>query len=224
MRKLPILLTFTAICFFSCSKDNGRTADSPTTCIERIYIPVNAHSVSAADVALIDDLFERNNIDNSRFRYYRFERDTLQTSFPPYERYEKKWIRVNEYSNSLRILNADLVFQFKNDVFSFRAGETSNGTTLGTTPSLKLDEIREMFLGHIEEFDKNSAQYADSCFKAEFGYFNLNAGISNSTEELVKAWRVTLKNSVAPTEFPVAYYQDANGELIYYDNGIRIFK
>ena len=60
--------------------------------------------------------------------------------------------------------------------------------------------------------------------KAEFGYYDLNSGTGNIIENIIKGWKVTLKNSVEPFEYPLAYYQDNNGTLIYYDNGIRTFK
>ena len=55
---------------------------------------------------------------------------------------------------------------------------------------------------------------------AEFGYYDLNAGSGNTTENLVKAWKITLKNQA----YPLAYYEDDDGKLIYYDNGIRTFR
>ncbi|MEO8763632.1 MAG: hypothetical protein ABI416_05065 [Ginsengibacter sp.] len=40
---------------------------------------------------------------------------------------------------------------------------------------------------------------------------------------MAKAWKVTLKSSLPPFQFPMAFYQD-NGNRIYYDNGIETFK
>ena len=59
----------------------------------------------------------------------------------------------------------------------------------------------------------------NTCLYAEFGYYNLYLGPINSTEVLAKAWRVTRKNSVYPSEYSVAYFLD-DGKLIYYHNGI----
>ena len=90
---------------------------------------------------------------------------------------------------------------------------------MDTLPQLGLGQIRKLFLVAIGKYDHKADQFKDSCFQAEFGYFNLNFATSNATENLVKAWRITAKNS-----YPVAFYQDKDGKLISYDNGIRTFK
>ncbi len=53
---------------------------------------------------------------------------------------------------------------------------------------------------------------------AQFGYYDLNAGVSLPPGNFVKAWKVALKNG----DYPVAYFiDDQPNALIYYDNGIR---
>jgi hypothetical protein len=190
-------------------EDNG--------CIERSIIPVTAHSINDPDVSVVNDIFSTTGIDNNRFRYYQYVHDTFQTV-------DEQVVKVDQYTNGLRIFTGDLVYIFWNNSFHYRSGDITKGTSLGTLPQLKLGQIRWLFLNSIEQFDNTANKFKDSCFKAEFGYFNLNAGISYTQEDLVKAWRVTIKNSVSPSEYPIAYYRDKDGSLIYYDNGIRTFK
>jgi len=215
-----LAIFFLTVTFYSCSKE---TTQDKNGCIERHIVPVNGHSVNSADIPEINNLFLHNGIDNSKYRYYQYLHDATQTYFPPFDIFDEKVVKVEEYTNGLPVFTAQLVFVFKNDTFNYKGGYPTKGTTLNTTPSLAPEQLRKLFIGHIEEFDHKGDFYKDSCFKAEFGYFNLNVWTNYSTENLVKAWRVTLKNSIYPSEYPMTYYQDDAGKLIYYDNGIRTF-
>jgi hypothetical protein len=223
MKKLFWIAITCITTFVACNKSNT-TLPEDNGCIERIVIPVTAHSIKSIDVSTVNSLFINNGIDNSKFRYYQYTHDTLQTLYSPFAKYDQKTLKVEQYTNGLRIFTGDLVYNFLSDKINFKGGNLTNGTTSKTSPQLTLGQIRKLFVDNIEQFDLASNKFRDSCFKAEFGYYNLNAGKSNSQEELVKAWKVTLKNSIYLSEYPVAYYQDKNGKLIYYDNGIRTFK
>jgi hypothetical protein len=200
----------------SLAEDNG--------CIERIIVPATAHVINNADKAVVDALFQNNNIDNSNFRYLGYRHDSVQTDFPPFLKFDQKVVRVDQYTNGLRILGGDMAFKFKSDVFNFKSGYSTNGTYLNTTPHLSLSQVRKLFIDDIGRFDHNAAKYKDNCFKAEFGYYNLNAGVGYSIENLVKAWKVTPKDVVYPSEYPVGYYADDNGTRLYYFNGVQTFR
>ena len=190
-------------------------------CIERKIVPVHVHGISAADAASADDLFKSNHIDNSKYRYYQLLHNSVQTYFPPYEEFDETVVKVDEYANGLRIFTAQLNFGFKNNVFSFESGEPTKGTALNTIPQRSLAALRKAFIDNCEQYDHNESQFKDSCLSAELGYFNINFATGNTKENLVKAWRITLKGSVYPSEYPQACYNDETGRLIYYDNGIR---
>ena len=205
-------------------KKAGLALPDNSGCIERVLVPVNVHTISSSDMASANTLFAKNNMDNSRLRYYQYFRDSTQTFFPPYAKFENEVVKADEYTNGLRIFTGQLVFAFKNGVFNFRSGTPTNGTSLNTTPTLRLGQLRKLFLDNAEQFERKGSQYGDSCLKAEFGYYNLNAGTSYAAENLIKAWRVTMKHSLYPSEYPQAFYQDNDGQLIYYANGIQTFK
>ena len=214
-----------ALTFFSCTKETALSKiEEDKGCIERQIVSVHEHSgfnINNTTVAIINDLFLNNGLDNANYHYYFYSHDSVQTYFPPYEKFDQKIIRVEEYTNGLKIFTGQILFNFKNNIFNFRNGASTNGTSLNTEPQLTVGQIRTLFLGHIEQFDHKGDQYKDSCFTAEFGYYNTNAGTSNLPENLIKAWKITLKNKIYPSEYPVAYYQDDDGKLLYYDNGIR---
>ena len=219
MKFILTLLVISVCIVSSCNKEGAIKAD--TGCIERKIIPVHVHSINVADAAVADNLFKSNNINNSKYRYYQYVHDSVQTYFPPYEKFDEIVVKVDEYTNGLRIFTSQLFFGFKNNAFNFKSGEPTKGTTLNNISKLSLKQLRKAFIDNCEQFDHNGSKYKDSCLSAEFGYFNTNFATGNTKENLVKAWRITLKGSIYPSEYPQACYNDETGKLIYYDNRIR---
>lgn len=206
----------------ACSKSDPAPA-RPTAsgCSEISAVPVSAHRLSSADVQTANRLFASNNLDSRNFRYTRYSRQSVQTYFPPYASFDEQTVRVEEYTNGLRIFTGESNFVFKDGVFSFRAGQPTSGTRLGTSPKRTAGQLRALLIATTAQFDAGRlGDVQRQCVSAEFGYYNLNAGTSNAPENLVKAWRVSVKNQA----YPFAYYQDEEGQLIYYDNGIRTFR
>lgn len=213
-----IIITY-SLTLAACTKSSINLPED-NGCVERILIPVTAHSINSLDVPTVNNLFISNGIDNSKFRYYQYIHDTLQTFYPPYTKHDDKIVRVDQYINEVKLFTGDLVYDFLDNSFNHRGGTPTNGTHLNTSPQLKLGQLRKLFIDDIELFDHKGNQYKGSCFNAEFGYFNLNAGTGNTSENIVKAWHLTPKSNL----YPEAYYQDNSGQRIYYFNGIETFK
>jgi hypothetical protein len=205
----------------SCVRENLLPLQEDNGCIEKIVVPVNAHTIGAADIPIVNELFAKNGIDNSKYRYYQYSHDSIQTLFPPYTKFDSKVVRVDQYANGLRIFFSDMVLNFKNEDINYIGGHLSKGTTLNTSCRLTLGQLRKLFNDAAEHDGYKADQYKEACLKAEFGYLDLNAGKPAYTENLIKAWRITPKDSEYPSEYPVAYFQDDDGKLISYDNGIR---
>jgi len=222
MRKLS-----TVICLFyllsACTKSDKDSLAEDNGCIDRIIIPVTAHAINNADIPVVNGLFQNNNVDNTNLRYYRYTHDSIQTYYPPYSKLDEKVVRVDQYTKGLRIMTGDMVFIFINDSFDLKVGYPTWGTYLNTNPHLSLGQVRKLFINDVDQFDHKANEYKDICLKAEFGYYNLNVSTGGSSENLVKAWRVTPKGTVHPSEYPVGYYQDDDGKRIYYFNGIETF-
>jgi hypothetical protein len=186
--------------------------------IEQLTIPVASHgTMMDADYNLVTALFASNGINTRNFRYTRTYRDSVQTYNG---KHDFRNVFVIQYANGLPIFIESLNYLFKNGIFNSYSGKLSAGTTLDTTSISSLKQLRKLFLDDMESFDHIGNLYRDSCLNAEFGYFNLNAGTGNNTENLVKAWHVTTKSKL----YPEAYYKDGSGERIYYFNGIVTFK
>jgi hypothetical protein len=210
-----------ALTLSACNKDNTTPAKQlpeDPGCIEKLTIPVTSHgALSNSDYNLISSLFIANGINRPNFRYTRTYRDSVQTYNGTYD---FRNVYIIQYTNGLPIFTESLNYLFKNGRFNSYAGNLTNGSSLNTTPALSLGQLRKLFIDDIELFDHNGSQYKDSCFKAEFGYFNLNAGTGNAAENLVKAWHLTPKSN----SYPEAYYEDGSGKRIYYFNGIQTFR
>ena len=217
------ILLFLSIILGSCSKDiesgeNYKQIPADNGCIEKITIPVSSQgTLTNADYNLILSLFSSNGISRPNFRYTRTYRDSVQTYNGVYD---FRNVFIIQYTNGLPIFRESLNYSFKNGIFNSYSGQLTNGTSLNTISALSLAQLRKLFIDDIELFDQKGGQFKDSCFKAEFGYFNLNAGTGNPSENLVKAWHLT----PAFYSYPEAYYRDGSGDRIYYFNGIQTFK
>lgn len=222
MKYLLTSLVILSAALLSCREDAPvNPLQDGNGCVERRVLRVTGHSIATPAFPVVKNLFVSNGIDDSRYRYYQYSRDSVQTYFPPYAKFDSKVVRVDQYVNGLRILNAELVFGFKNEVFSHRAGVPITSTALDTVPHLTIGQLRKRFIEDVERFEQAGRQYQDTCVTAEFGYFVPNAGADSTPAPLIKAWRVTRKNAVYPAEYPQACYRDSDGSRIYYDDGIK---
>jgi hypothetical protein len=218
MKKKILSVLLLSIAFCACKKNNNTTCNSnlaeDSGCMVRVVTPVNSHLIDSADIPIVNALFANNHIDCSRYRYIAYLHDSAApTYYPPYATYDDKVVKTIEYINNLAIFNGQINFEFLNGIFEFKAGTATHGTPLDTIPHLTLGQLRKLFINDVKRYIHNGVDYNDSCLKAEFGYFNLNASVSNAPEQLVKAWKVTLKNSLYP-EALAAYYQDCEGQLV----------
>jgi hypothetical protein len=212
------LIVISFLILAACKKSATPLPQDPG-CISRISIPVTAHTIAGADISTVQGLFSSNGIDDRNFQYFRYLHDTLQTQYPPYTAYDEKLVRVNQYANGLRIFNKDMNYLFLEGRLNFIAGYRSKGTGLGIDPFLTLPQLRGIYLREVSAHGGGSA-FKDSCIAAQFGYYDLHSGTSDTTEKLIKAWHLTPRQS----SYPEAFIRDDNGALIYYFNGMYTFR
>lgn len=198
-------------------EDNG--------CIEQKIVPRSAHSINSADIADVDNLFLTNGVDNSRYHYFKYVKTALQTYYPPYAIRDSRAVMVDQYVNGIRIFNAERVFHFMDGVYEgVNGADAITSSSLAPVANLTLGQVRKLFMDDMKAdgFRFIYDRYKDSCLWAEFGYYCLPGPTGAPTTTLIKAWRVTIKNSVYPSEYPAAVYADNNGEKKYYDDGIIV--
>lgn len=226
MKPAALILVCSTV-LFACNKEGTalKSLNKTSGCIEQMIIPVSQHDVTDSNVQVMNALFTNSHIDYHNFRYTSFRQDSTQTQYPPYALLIEKHALVDQYANGLRIFNEEIGFHWTEEgELYLQMGRFTKGTKLNTKASLELNQLRQMFLADAEKYDGKGEFYKDTCLKAEFGYLDINAVVSDTTEKLIKAWRITPLNSVYPCEYPVAYYKDDDAALIGYSNGIQTFR
>ncbi|THU36989.1 hypothetical protein FAM09_18710 [Niastella caeni] len=218
MKYLITLLIVLPLFMGSCKKDHEENGED-YGCIERIFISPKDHDIKSTDVPIVDKLFSDNGIDNSNFRYARYFQETRNRQYQPFELYNYKNVRVDQYKNGLRVFNAGMIFAFVNDKQDFVATNPVDVSGLDTVAHLTLPRLRKLFSDELKRSYAFHSQYADFCFEAEFGYYKKSIAIGNNENKTVKAWRVTIKGH---RDVPAGYYADENGKLIFFDSGIII--
>ncbi|OQP65790.1 hypothetical protein A3860_14425 [Niastella vici] len=225
MKYLLSLLIATLLVIASCKKDHddGIPAGEDYGCIDQMFIKTKDHTINSADVPTVDKLFSANRIDNSKFRYYQYKRDSVAIG-PPYTIVDRKLIWVEQFDRDRRVFNGDQIFQFYNDTFNSVGWHTIgynwvNVSNLDTIPRMSLARVRRLFRHDLEKYfptDSNAQRidYSDTCFIAEFGFYKQLAD-KYYTAKFYKAWRVFKKNSV--NDRPAGYYDDETGrQLSFY--------
>jgi len=202
MKYLSLIL-FSAFALASCKKDNNGG------CITRINSVV---PVSAADMASIQALLTSNHItaNNQVFTVFRSYPgpDTL-TSY--------QYAQATQIRNGLPIFYGDLVYSFVNSVYQGLSGRVYGAVSLDDKSSMQLPGLRQLFLNEAILKQGLNKSFNDSCYVAQFGYFNVNQLSSDTSAKFVKAWQVRPKNSL----YPQCYTGDATGSTLYFDSGIR---
>ncbi len=224
-----ILLIVVVLSIGACTKSSHTNiaqsgTDTTTGCIQRIYIPLNSYSIKSADTVIVNTLFSNNGLPLYLYQYYKYDTSSFQTYYPPYAVKFDQNVRVNQYTNGLMIFNGDMVFNFINGILDFTGGTVTNGTNLDTISYINLQDLRRLWVNDLKNdttpLPSDITCLKDSCLKAQFGYFNLNSGVYNAPEVLVKAWKVTPLYSVYPSEYPVGFYKD-DGTKISFNDGIE---
>ena len=213
MRNILLFLTAATISVTSCSK-SSHNGSLDNGCIERVYIKLSDPVLTPAQIRTADSLLDAIHVNHSNYRYLSLREDSIIGHF-------YRFLFADQYANGLRLLNSQIYYVFHDGVFQFPSVPSTHGTTLDTTPSLGLAHLRTLFSNDLKKREMGgsiSPGNRDSCYKAEFGYYNIAA--SNAPENLIKAWRVSIKYTGRgpdygyPQDYPYAYYKDSNGQLI----------
>ncbi|WP_143822119.1 hypothetical protein [Mucilaginibacter pedocola] len=202
---LPCILVYAACKKAPLGEDGG--------CISEYVRPLNP--VGVATYARIKTVFQNNGISTESLSFYgAIENDTIHLDGQTNIYYHYTAL---QYFNGLPVLNGDIGYHFKNGQFTVVIGTKYDGVNLNTSKHLKVAQVRKLFLNEIEKdgFTENHS-LKDSCFKAEFGYLNLDHSSVSTKPVWAKVWKVTPANR----EYPVAYFKDDDAATISYFNGI----
>jgi len=222
MKQNYLYLLLSSALIISCQKEPEQGSPPPGEddgCIERIHSPVTAHSINTADILTADSLFSANAIDKTNSRYSWYTHDSVQTYYPPFVKYDEKIVVVEQYSKGIWATYTQILYYFKNNVLSFTNGTPLSANPLDTSAgNLNIKQLRKLFMD--DNIAYQMGKYKDSCYTAEFVYYNQNPGYGNQ-ERLIKAWKLSIKgrSTSYTNDVPVGYYQ-MDGKRIWYTNGI----
>ena len=206
MKKLMIITISLCFIILSCEKAENENS----YCIKTIKSSPGTTILSKSEMEVVKRLFNHNQLDYTKYLFTRFQKDELGHHH----------IRCYQFVNNLIVFTSDVIFSFdKNDDNYFLSGDLINTINLNTKPLMKQDNVTEKYIARIEQdgFYKENTEIINGCFDIEFGYYDLNAGISYADKKITKAWKINSTNK----DYPFAYVNDDNSEIIYYDNGIR---
>jgi hypothetical protein len=215
MKNLFFPLIAWTLIIASCSRSN--TPPPPDNgCIEESFIKLSTPGLPAAQMQAADSLFDASHIDHSNYRYYMYEPLILTPQDSPSTHHDQKVVDLDQYANGLRILNGQTIYTFWDGKLHTMYGHPAYSTNLDTIPSLSLTQLRAFFTRDLRTHSTSvNPGLTDSCYKAEFGYFDVSRNASSVN--LVKAWLVTIKSAPYPFGYyPRAVYKDDNGQLIYF--------
>jgi len=201
--------------FISCEKENTVTYLETNTksdyCINYIRNTPDSILLPDEDLNIARSLFDVNKLDYIRLQFYRLQTDELGSYH----------VRCFQFVNGLKIFTEDLIFHFRQTKkYATLSGDLIEKIVLNTEPSMNPDDVIEKYLAELNQdnsYNGNKEDIRQGCFDIEFGYYDLNAGISYAENNFTKAWKVNPKGK----EYPFAYINDMTSNTIYYDNGIR---
>jgi len=215
MRNVLLLLAAITITAVSCSKSShNEPPDNDNGCIERAFVPLSDPILTPSQIRTADSLLDAIHVNHSNYRYLGLREDSINSRF-------EQFITADQYANGLRLLTSEINYLFYNGILNYTSTTPTRGTTLDTVPSLSLARLRTLFSSDLKKQEAQGGVgrgLRDSCYRAEFGYYNIAA--DNAPEDLIKAWRVSIKHtgigafSSYPNDLPYAYYKDSNGQLI----------
>ena len=229
MKKWTIITISFCFCLLSCEKNDNENDNENSYCVNTIRNSPTTTTLSESEMNTIKYLFNHNQLDYTKYLFTRFQEDELGY----------RHVRCYQFANNLIIFTSDAIFHFdKNDNYSSLSGDLISMINLNTKSSMKQDNVVEKYIDivkHDEDFlawlrllvemakvDETVEvitleDIIEGCFDVEFGYYDLNVGISYTNENFAKAWKIKPTNR----EYPYVYINDENSETIYYDNGFR---
>jgi len=206
MKKLILIIISALICgvaFVSCNSDT--TDEKNSVCVKIIKSSPGTTVLSKSEMGIVKNLFNRNQLDYTKCLFTQFQQDELGYYH----------IRCYQFANNLIVFTSDAIFHFdQNGNYYFLSGKLINNIDLDTKPSMDKNKVAQLFKSMLVQ-DGNTA-LVDNCFDIEFGYYDLNAFSSTANGNFTKAWKIYPANR----EYPYAYINDENSEIITYDNGI----
>jgi|GEM_PF-2046769 len=217
MNNMLLLIGIISIAFLSCEQieedeeifvDNCPLVNDSTFYVERIYSS-RTHKVSNGDLKTINYLFAKNNITLNNLRVYKLQTDELGYYH----------VRCDQYYDGLPLFTEAVIFHFENGGYLYYiSGDMIDSINIDTIPDISAESTGVILYKCITS-DSDSHQVLmkkSTCFEAELGIFDINAGVSYTDKNFVLAWKVEPRNA----ESPHLIINAKTDSLIRYYNGV----
>ena len=214
------ILLFTGIIFLallSCEQieedkeifvDNCPLVNDSTFFVDRIYSS-RAHKVSNGDLKIINNLFAWNDLTLYNLRAYKLQ--TVEVGY--------YLVRCDQFYDGLLLITEPVAFHFNNGVYlNYISGDKIDSINIDTVPVFSAESTGVILYKCITS-DLKSPQVLmekSTCFEAELGIFDINAGVSYTDKDFVLVWKVEPRNA----ESPQVIINAKTDSLIRYYNGI----
>ena len=201
------LLLCLAMISASCGSD--KSADTAEIGVEQREASTE-HPISSDNLEVVQWLFEKNGLDLKRYQVKSFGMYPEYAQNPQATYYG---IRAGQVYKGLPIFLDDVGYGFnKNGDLVYRADRRliyNMGTEFSEKPRISVDDAAQ------KAVDAHPGSFAGNKLITELGFHNKHVGMS-SEPDYVLAWRITTGG-----EWPFAIVDATNGEVLYYDDGIR---
>ena len=198
---ITILLCISMV-HYSCKS----SANKNDYCVKVIQNSPTVRLLSESEMNVIRSLFESNRMAYANYQFYQLDTDDLGFHH----------VKCYQFVNNLRVFSEDLSFHFnKNNAHYLSSGNLINSIGLDAKPSLNQNKVAEIFIRKIEQENAAmvDATVLKGCFEIELGHI----GLDDSSGKFAKAW----KAKPTDRDYPYAYINDDNSEILFYDNGVR---
>ena len=178
-------------------------------CIVRAYSPIEQQLITDSVRLVLTNLFVKNGIDTSVYKFSSFISRNYKKDTPPYSEVNSKWVGVNQYYKGERIFYNEISFYFENDVldtFYREKMKAVNYTIIGADSTLQLGQLRFLFMRDLDAYQSLKKHFNASCMRAESGYFQYDSST------LYKSWLVSPLNESKPSSL----YYDSTAYLVSY--------
>jgi len=218
MNKILLFTGIIFLAFISCEQieedeeiivDNCPLANDSTFYVERIYSS-RKHEASNSELKTINNLFTKNDLTLNNLRVYKLQSDDY-LGF--------KLVRCDQFYDGLLLITEPVTFHFNNGGYlNYISGDMIDSLNIDTIPNISA-ESTGVTLYKCITCDLNSPQVLinkSTCFEAELGIFDINAGWSYRDKDFVLVWKVEPRNA----ESPQVIINAKTDSLIRYYNGI----
>ncbi|MCK4699785.1 MAG: hypothetical protein KAT38_05610 [Bacteroidales bacterium] len=216
MDKILLFAGIIFIAFISCEEieedervfvDNCPLVNDSTFFVERIYSS-RTHKVSNSELKTINNLFARNDLTLNNLRVYK-----LQTGLG------FNLVRCDQFYGGLLLITEPVAFQFNNGGYlNYISGDIIDSINIDTIPNISAESTGVILYKCITS-DLNAPRVLmqkSTCFEAELGIFDINAGVGYTDKNFVLVWKVEPRNA----ESPQVIINAKTDSLIRYYNGI----